>query len=203
MVAAPTRARQARSIETRARLLAAARAVIAEAGIEGAAVDAIAERAGRTSGSLYGQFGSKAGLVVALLDESLDVVAERMLVDIEAATDLDGRLAALWRNFVTPPRTARDWLRVEHEVWLWATRPGNDEVRVRLAERYRVRFAALGEALADWAAEGIIDPPAAVDRLAALTVSTLLGLEMAARLDPRAVDEATVVAALGTLLGRT
>ncbi len=201
MVAAPPRARQARSLETRARLLAAARAVIAEVGIEGAAVDAIARRAGRTSGSLYGQFGSKEGLVLALLDESLAVVAERILAETAAATSLAGRLAALWRNFSDPPAAARDWVRVEHEVWLWATRPGNGAVRARLADRYRTEFAALGAALADWAADGLIDPPAPPDQLAALVVSTLLGLEMAYRLDPRAVDEATVVAALATLVG--
>jgi AcrR family transcriptional regulator len=98
-----SRARQARSVETRGRLLAAARAAIAEHGIEGASVDAIAERAERTSGSLYGHFGSKDGLVVALLDESKDVVARSMLADIEAASSLDDRLAALWRNFCRPP----------------------------------------------------------------------------------------------------
>ena len=196
-----SRARQARSVETRGRLLAAARAAIAEHGIEGASVDAIAERAGRTSGSLYGQFGSKDALIVALLDESKDVVARSMLADIEAATTLDERLVALWRNFSRPPAEARDWLHFEHEVWVWATRPGNDRARARLGERYRAEFATLAAALDAWATEGLIDLPAPADGVAAVVVSMLIGLEMSCRLDPDAVDEAAVVAALGALVG--
>jgi AcrR family transcriptional regulator len=83
------RPRQARSVETRSRLLTAAAGIIAEHGIEGASVDAIAERAERTSGSLYGQFGSKDGLIVELLDRSKDLVARSMFADIEAAATLD------------------------------------------------------------------------------------------------------------------
>jgi len=196
-----SRARQARSVETRGRLLAAARAAIAEHGIEGASVDAIAERAGRTSGSLYGQFGSKDALIVALLDESKDVVARSMLADIEAATTLDERLAALWRNFSRPPAEARDWLHFEHEVWVWATRPGNDRARARLGERYRAEFATLAAALDAWATEGLIDLPAPADGVAAVVVSMLIGLEMSCRLDPDAVDEAAVVGALRALVG--
>jgi AcrR family transcriptional regulator len=196
-----SRARQARSVETRGRLLAAARAAIAEHGIEGASVDAIAERAGRTSGSLYGQFGSKDALIVALLDESKDVVARSMLADIEAATTLDERLAALWRNFSRPPAEARDWLHFEHEVWVWATRPGNDRARARLGERYRAEFATLAAALDAWATEDLIDLPGPADGVATVVVSMLIGLEMSCRLDPDAVDEAAVVAALRALVG--
>jgi AcrR family transcriptional regulator len=196
-----SRARQARSVETRGRLLAAARVAIAEHGIEGASVDAIAERAERTSGSLYGQFGSKDGLIVALLDESKDVVAQSMLADIEAATSLDERLVALWRNFSQPPAEARDWLHFEHEVWVWATRPGNERARARLGERYRTEFATLAAALDGWAAEGLVDLPAPSRGLAAVVVSTLIGLEMSYRLDPDAVDDEAVVAALRALIG--
>jgi AcrR family transcriptional regulator len=200
MLAAMSRPRQARSLETRARLLAAAAAVVAEQGIEGASVDAIAERAERTSGSLYGQFGSKAGLIVELLDQSKDVVAQSMLVDIEAATTLEERLAAMWRNFADPPPAARDWVRFEHEVWVWANRPGNEAARARLATRYRVEFASLAGALEGWAAEGLIAPEGPIDRVATVVVGTLLGLEMAYRLDRSAIDERSVVSALRGIL---
>jgi AcrR family transcriptional regulator len=195
------RARQARSVETRGRLLAAARDAIAAQGIEGASVDAIAERADRTSGSLYGQFGSKDGLLVALLDESKDLVAESMLVDIEAARSLDERLAALWRNFSRPPEAAGDWVHFEHEVWVWATRPGNEAVRARLAQRYLTEFASLAAALDAWAAEGLVDLPGPSEGVATVVVSMLIGLEMSYRLDPASVDESAVVRALRALLG--
>ncbi len=200
MLAAMPRPRQARSVETRARLLAAAAAIIAEQGIEGASVDAIAERAERTSGSLYGQFGSKDGLIVELLDQSKVVVAQSMLVDIEAATSLDERLAALWRNFADPPAAARDWVRFEHEVWVWANRPGNATAKARLAARYRSNFHTLATALDEWATEGLIAPPGPTDRVATVVVGTLLGLEMSYRLDPASIDERSVVSALRGIL---
>lgn len=200
MLAAMARPRQARSVETRSRLLSAAATIIAEHGIEGASVDAIADRAERTSGSLYGQFGSKDGLIVELLDRSKDLVAHSMFVDIEAAAGLDERLAAMWRNFAEPPPAARDWVRFEHEVWVWANRPGNEEARARLAERYRAEFAVLAAALDAWADEGLIAPPGPADRVAAVVVSTLIGLEMTYRLDRSAVDGPSVVAALRGIL---
>jgi len=195
-----TRSRQARSVETRARLLDAAATAIARHGIEGASVDAISDLAERTSGSLYGQFGSKDALIVELLDESKDVVAGRIAVELEAADSLEDRLRALWRNFVDPPDTARDWLRLEHELWVWATRPGNDDARDRLGRRYRTEFALLADTLADWAADGLVDPPLDPPRMAAVLVSTLIGMEMTHRLSPGDLDETAAVRALMALL---
>ncbi|ALL79567.1 hypothetical protein AD006_30645 (plasmid) [Pseudonocardia sp. EC080610-09] len=53
--------------ETRSRLLAAAAEVFAEAGLAGASVERIIERAGYTRGAFYGHFGDKNALVVAFL----------------------------------------------------------------------------------------------------------------------------------------
>jgi AcrR family transcriptional regulator len=58
-----------RRAQTRARLLAAARGVFAERGYNGASLDAVSEHAGCTKGALYHHFGSKEGLLLALLDE--------------------------------------------------------------------------------------------------------------------------------------
>ena len=187
-------------METRARLLDAAAAVIARHGIEGASVDAISDRAERTSGSLYGQFGSKDALIVELLDESKDVVAGRIASELEAVDTLEARLGALWRNFAEPPERARDWLRLEHELWVWATRPHNEPARERLARRYNTEFALLAATLAEWTAEGLIDPPLDPPQMAPVLVSALVGLEMIHRLDPAAVEEATAVSALLALL---
>lgn len=56
----------------RARLLDAARAVFAEAGIEGASVREIAKKAGYTPGAIYSYFESKEAIYGALLGESLE-----------------------------------------------------------------------------------------------------------------------------------
>ena len=195
------RTRQARSEETRTRLLDAAAAVIAHHGIEGASVDAISDRAERTSGSLYSQFGSKDGLVIELLDQSKDLVSERIAADLATTSTLQERLTALWRHFADPAGPARDWLRLERELWVWATRPGNEEARDRLARRYAGEFSALAAALVEWTGEGLVDPPLPPDALAAALVSTLLGLEMIHRLGPALLDEATAVRSLAAVLG--
>lgn len=188
-------------METRSRLLSAAAGVIAVHGIEGASVDAIALAADRTSGSLYGQFGSKDALVFELLDHWRDEMAERTAADVVGLQTVDERLAALWRNFARPAGEASEWVRLEHELWRWATREGNADGRRRLADRYRDNCAELADGLRTWQTEGLIDPPIEVDALARVLLSALLGLEMQHRLDPQAVDEATVVRSLCSLVG--
>jgi AcrR family transcriptional regulator len=69
--------REAASARTRARILAAARALLAgPAGILGFSVDAVAEQAGVARMTVYYQFGSKRGLLEALLDD----LARRALI---------------------------------------------------------------------------------------------------------------------------
>ncbi|MBO0768130.1 MAG: TetR/AcrR family transcriptional regulator [Solirubrobacterales bacterium] len=57
-----------RRADTRASLLEAAAAVIVERGYQGASVEQISARAGCTKGALYDHFGSKEGLMRALLE---------------------------------------------------------------------------------------------------------------------------------------
>jgi hypothetical protein len=71
----------------------------------------------------------------------------------------------------------------------------------RLGERYRAELATLAEALDSWATEGLIELLAPIDRVSTAVVSTLIGLEMCCRLDPDAVDDGAVVAALRALAG--
>jgi AcrR family transcriptional regulator len=61
--------RAAAVAETRARIVAAARTLFAEDGFHGAAVDAVAQRADVSRATVYYQFGSKLGLVQAVLDD--------------------------------------------------------------------------------------------------------------------------------------
>jgi AcrR family transcriptional regulator len=70
---APERADARRN---RGRILAAARELIAERGLEALTMDELAQRAGVAKGTIYHRFGNRAGLAVALVDES-----ERRLQD--------------------------------------------------------------------------------------------------------------------------
>jgi AcrR family transcriptional regulator len=187
------RTQDERKAETRQRLLQAAGELIAERGVAGASVDALAEAADRTSGAIYAHFGGKEGLLVALFDEWKDALGEVVRAEFEAASDDRERLGSLWQNFVTPPAgTGEDWTLLEHELWLYACR--NPEVRPILAARYDDARRSFGRAL-----------PAALDAresadLAGLLIALLLGLEMQRRLDPDAVSDETAVAALQALL---
>ena len=177
---------QERRAATRSRLLDAAADLFARHGIEGASVDAIAEAAERTSGALYGHFGSKEGLLTALLDRWLEEMSTVTEAEVVAARTKDAQLAAIWRNFAEPT----PWVQLEHELWLYATRhaDSNADAADRVAARYR-----------DAAAR--VDEFAGKTDVGRLVIALMIGLEMQHRVDPDAVDDALAVAGLRALIG--
>lgn len=80
--------------ERRAQLLAAAQEVFVEAGYHGAAMDAIADRAGVSKPVLYQHFPSKKDLYVALLDKHCDAVVALVRAALDSTTDNKQRVAA-------------------------------------------------------------------------------------------------------------
>jgi AcrR family transcriptional regulator len=186
-----------RRAATRERLLSAAAELFAERGIEGASVDAIAERAERTSGAIYDHFGTKQGLLFALLEGWTGDAAAVIGAEVIAATTLDERLAAIWRTVAHPPSGHDTWIHLEHELWSYAVR--EPDARDRLARRYRAAWESIDEALIDWARDEGVEPVAVPS--GAIVIGVLLGLEMMRRIDPDAVDEAMAVGVLrGALL---
>ena len=185
-----------RRAETRQRLLDAAAELFAERGIDASSVDAIAERAERTSGAIYDHFGGKAGLLVALLEGWVDDVAVAIGAELATATSLDERLATLWRNVSDPPTGDGRWIALEHELWSFAAR--NNEARDHLARRYRAAWEGVDEAVAGWEtdrADGAGYGGADL-RVGPAVIGLLLGLEMMRRVDPGAVTDEMALAAL-------
>ncbi|MDQ1130644.1 TetR/AcrR family transcriptional regulator [Microbacterium sp. SORGH_AS_0888] len=89
MTETATRSRE----NTRARLVEAASLVFAESGVEGASVEAICERAGFTRGAFYSNFGSKAELLFALVQQLAEEKVARIGVRVrEMDVDGPGRL---------------------------------------------------------------------------------------------------------------
>lgn len=179
---------QERRAETRTRLLDAAAEMFARHGIEGASVDAIADAAERTSGALYGQFGSKEGLLTALVDRWLEEVATVTEAEVLAAATLDEQLAAMWRNFAEPT----PWVQLEHELWLWATRHETNAAADHVAARYRDAAARVDEFAGN---------RTRVPGVGRLVIALMIGLEMQHRVDPDAVDDALAVRGLRALMG--
>lgn len=84
--------RTARRAQTRERLLAAARTVFADRGVEGASVEEICEAAGFTRGAFYSNFSSRSELVLALIQQSIALqiaAAQDAIETMKAAGDLD------------------------------------------------------------------------------------------------------------------
>ena len=180
---------------TRQRLLDAAAELFAERGIDGSSVDAIAERAERTSGAVYDHFGGKEGLLFALLEGWVDDVAVVIGAELATATTLDERLASLWRNVSNPPTGDGRWLALEHELWSYAAR--HAEAREHLARRYQAAWSGVDEAVAGWADggdEATVGPA---------VIGLLLGMEMMRRIDPGAVTDEMAIAALRGVVAST
>ena len=187
-----------RRAETRERLLAAAAELFAERGIEGSSVDAIAERAERTSGAVYDHFGGKPGLLFALLEGWVDEVAAVIGAEVNAATSLDDRLRVIWRTVVHPPQGEDGrWILLEHELWSFAAR--DDAARDHLARRYRAAWAGVDGSLREWAV--VNDRAAPPPNAGAAVIGALLGLEMMRRIDPDAIDDETAIAVLRGAVG--
>jgi AcrR family transcriptional regulator len=193
------RTQDERKADTRARLLRAAAELFARDGIDAVSVDAVADAAGRTSGAVYAHFGSKRGLVTAVLDEWKEQVAVVVAAAFEAAPDLPSRLDALWSNFVSPPDERGDrWLLLEHELWLRAAR--DPEARTALAARYAEARRSMMEG-GTWSDDADAEPAVPPEALPTLVLGLMLGLEMQRRLDPAAVPEGAALAGLLAFFG--
>jgi AcrR family transcriptional regulator len=193
---------QERKAETRQRLIEAAADLIAEQGVDAVSVDAVAEAGGRTSGAIYDHFGSKQGLLLALLDEWQHTVVTVVLAELELASDLSDRLRAVARNVVVAPSAeTRRMLLLEHELWLRAGR--DPQVAKLMTARARQAQHWLARGFATWIEAGILPTTTDPDTLAVRFRAMVSGLQLQLRLDAEGLSEADVVAALELTLGLT
>jgi AcrR family transcriptional regulator len=194
------RTQEERKAETRSRLLAAAAELFADQGVDAVSVDAVAEAAGRTSGAVYAHFGSKQGLLLALLDAWKDSVLTILLAEVAVTDSPAGQLGAVWTNVsdTADPVSSR-WPLLEQELWLRAGRDPEvaDIVRVRNAEA--LRYSA--RRLESWTAGAGAEPTVGPDGLAVLVKALLTGLAMQKRLDPTSVPDDLALRGLAALVG--
>jgi AcrR family transcriptional regulator len=184
-----------RRADTRARLLQAAADCFAARGVDAVSVDAVAEVAGRTSGAVYDHFGSKQGLVMAVLDEWRQSVVGTVLSELQAAADLPTRLRALVAALVVDPSPAtRRLLQMEDELRLRASR--DPEVAAAMGRRAAQHRRWLARGLAAWMAEGLLPSGRDPEALAAVVT----GLAQQHRVDPAAVGAEAAVAAVAAVL---
>jgi AcrR family transcriptional regulator len=159
--------RRDRAAANRAALLAAARRVFLAAGYHGASVDAVAGEAGFTIGAVYSQFGGKAELFLALLEQRI----EERIGQIRSVVDGSGvaaELTAVARQWAGVLRTDLDWTLLVIEFRVHAAR---DPV---LAARFAELHARLLRAVVQSLTESLGLPAATpeVEDLARLLLAT-------------------------------
>ena len=175
-----------RRADTRRRLSTAAAELFTERGVAGTSIDAIAERADRTSGAVYDHFGGKDGLLLALLDSWVEDVGVVIGAELTTASTLDERLAVLWRNVSAPAVGEGRWMTLEFELWTHASR--NPDLREHLTRRYRGAWRGIVQT-AGGSADDAADVGPAI-------IGLLFGLEMMRRIDPERITDDLAVRAL-------
>ena len=119
---------------TRARVVAAAAAVIAEKGFHRSTLDEIAARAGLTKGAVYSSFASKDELFLTVLEENPIQLKPRL----KAGMSRPEYFHALGEAAAALLPQARAQGAFFAEFFLYALT--HEEMRERLAERYEARF---------------------------------------------------------------
>ena len=107
------RTETSRTLQTRERIIGAARSLLAEGGVGACSMRSVAERAGITAAAIYRHFAGKEALVGAVLDETLRGF-ERSLLEAIVSLPVGSfaRVAALGESYVRFAEDHREEFRV-------------------------------------------------------------------------------------------
>ena len=166
--------RLARGRETREQLLAAATAVLGEDGYSAMSMRAVADRAGVRLSLVHYHFGSKAGLMEAVLEHLTEGLLER-------------QQAMMWddgRSFAEQWRTACDYLREDirsgyvRTLWeIWAAGLADPALAARWRDTQRGWRELIVARLERWQEEKGVSLPMRPQALAALIGNLFEGAE--------------------------
>jgi AcrR family transcriptional regulator len=81
----------------RHQILAAARQVMAELGVERMSVGEVLKAAGLSRSTFYGYFSSKDDLLAALLSSGREILADKLLQEVDRSSSLEDQLAGFLR----------------------------------------------------------------------------------------------------------
>jgi TetR/AcrR family acrAB operon transcriptional repressor len=196
MAGAPTK-KDEQSTRSRERLVAAATQLFAQRGYRDASVQAIAEAAGISRGSIFWHFGSKEGLLSAVAEAAFRRwEAETLVGDVGDARGLEAVRRALdsHQRFL---RDERDVLRLFFVLMFEALGP-----RPELAERFAALHRGLRERGSEWLRDGDLREDVDPETVAALITGALGGIAYQHLLDPDALDLERTYADLGRALER-
>jgi AcrR family transcriptional regulator len=178
------------AIRNRRRILAAARAIVAEHGAEGLSMNALAAAAGVGKGTIFRRFGDRDGLLYALLDEDTIVLQDGFLSGpppLGPGAPAAERLEAFVVAYVR--------FQLAHLELLLAAQQGHVEAASPVLAAFRIHVATLVSE---------IDPTLDADVVASLIINTVSApLIRRLQIDVDTSPEALERAALALLRGLT
>ncbi|WP_030452300.1 TetR/AcrR family transcriptional regulator [Herbidospora cretacea] len=182
---------QKRGVARRRAMVDAAIELFARQGVRGTGVAAVAERAGVTPSALIHHFGSKDGLVQAVLEEADRRAMERLSVPPDAEPTLDQAFEWFVRDAAHTAAADRDLAALHTTLTAENLEPGA-ALHTWFRDRGRALRAHLtslyARAMADGAVRAGLDPSV----LAAETAAFIEGAHLVWLLDPEQVDLAAV-----------
>jgi AcrR family transcriptional regulator len=196
---AMARLRRAEQVErNREAVLAAARRVFLAKGYAGATLDAIAEEAGFSTGVIYSQFGSKADLLLILLERRID---ERAAEHQRIAADLPGAegIRALLRGEAMDLVANQEWARLLVEFRTLAAR--DLALNRRYAKAHDRTVQGLASVLEWLHQQAGLQPAVAPRSMATVMLAVRSGLLMEQLASPAALDLDAVMTLMSRALG--
>jgi len=167
--------RQIRAVETRKRIVAAAKKLISENGFENVSIEDIAKEAEVSTGSFYTYFKKKEDVVEELNQSNFYRLAEitNEIVD----KDLNDRLKYYCREFLAEIERVgieicRQWIRNN-------IAPVETEISEKKTTKYQHDYLAMKSILAEGIRRGELSADAPVDELALFLNAQLYGLMVA------------------------
>ena len=173
---------------SRAELVAAAAELFAQDGFEATSVANICARAALSKGTFYWNFESKDELLLAVLEERVEVPlreATQALSSVAADQDMSAEANRMLVEFMSGDRTA---VVLDDEFWRRALR--DQAVRERYARRQRELRAALGDVLRARAKQlGAQDSATPPEHLAIAFLALISGIMRSRLVDPEAIPD--------------
>jgi AcrR family transcriptional regulator len=170
---------------TRDRLVGAAGKVFARRGYRRASVEEIASEAGYTIGALYSNFAGKDEVLLALLEQEVARVAERIVSAARAESDSTEKLRAAAREWMVFLDEEPELCVLMIEFWtIWVR---DDELRPRHAERYETVRRFIGRLIQEKADEMGLAMRLPPEQIGAAVMALADGLVLQHLADPKAI----------------
>jgi AcrR family transcriptional regulator len=170
----------------RTQIVAAARALVAERGLEALTIGALEERLGFSRGVITYHFEDKDEIVEEVLRSAVEDIDADTASEVAAAHSFDDKLRAVLRTKLRGFAANREAGRILLTFWgrLWSDKRARS-VNAQLFARYRAQSKSLIEA---GQAAGAFAKDADADAFGALLVGTVIGLATQAAVEEGALD---------------